>query len=67
VTTEYRRAGMPPAPGRPCLPQKAGRQDRAAAEAKVAELLATRKTGTLFLQMVKEPMPEDAAPAAADK
>ena len=40
-------------------------KDRAAAEAKVADLLATRKTGTFFLQMVKEPMPEDAAPAPA--
>jgi hypothetical protein len=42
-------------------------KDRTAAEAKVAELLATRKTGTFFVQMVKEPMPEDAAPAPADK
>jgi hypothetical protein len=42
-------------------------KDRAAAEAKVAELQATRKTGTFFLQMVKEPMPEGAAPAPADK
>jgi len=40
-------------------------KDRASADAKVAELLATRKTGTFFLQMVKEPMPEDAAPAPA--
>jgi hypothetical protein len=40
-------------------------KDRAAADAKVAELLATRKTGTFFLQMVKEPMPEEAAPAPA--
>ena len=40
-------------------------KDRAAADAKVAELLATRKTGTFFLQLVKEPMPEDAAPAHA--
>jgi hypothetical protein len=39
-------------------------KDRAAADAKVAELLATRKTGTFFLQLVKEPMPEDAPPAA---
>jgi hypothetical protein len=38
-------------------------KDRAAADAKVAELLASRKTGTFFLQMVKEPMPEDAAQA----
>ena len=42
-------------------------KDRPAADAKVADLLATRKTGTFFLQMVKEPMPEDAAPAPADK
>jgi hypothetical protein len=42
-------------------------KDRAAADAKVAELLATRKTGTFFVQMVKEPMPEDAAPAPADR
>jgi hypothetical protein len=42
-------------------------KDRPAAEAKVADLLATRKTGTFFLQMVKEPMPEDAAPAPAAK
>jgi hypothetical protein len=43
-------------------------KDRAAAEAKVAELQATRKTGTFFVQMVKEPMAEDAAsaPAAED-
>jgi hypothetical protein len=41
-------------------------KDRAAAEAKAAELQATRKTGTFFVQMVKEPMPED-APAPADK
>jgi hypothetical protein len=34
-----------------------------AAAAKVSDLLATRKTGTFFLQPVKEPMPEDAAPA----
>jgi hypothetical protein len=40
-------------------------KDRAAADAKVAELLATRKTGSFFLQMVKEPMPEDAPAAAA--
>ncbi len=39
-------------------------KDRPAAEAKVAELQATRKTGTFFLQLVKEPMPDD-APAAA--
>jgi hypothetical protein len=38
-------------------------KDRAGADAKVVELLATRKTGTFFLQLVKEPMPEDAAPA----
>jgi hypothetical protein len=38
-------------------------KDRPAADAKVAELLAARKTGTFFLQMVKEPMPEDAAQA----
>jgi hypothetical protein len=42
-------------------------KDRVAADAKVADLLATRKTGTFFVQMVKEPMPEDAAPAPADK
>jgi hypothetical protein len=41
-------------------------KDRSAADAKAAELLATRKTGTFFVQMVKEPMPED-APAPADK
>ena len=41
-------------------------KDRAAADAKVAALLATRKTGTFFVQMVKEPMAEDAAPAPAD-
>ena len=40
-------------------------KDRAAADAKVSELLASRKTGTFFLQLVKEPMPEDGAPAAA--
>jgi hypothetical protein len=40
-------------------------KDRADADAKVIELLATRKTGTFFVQMVKEPMPEDDAPAAA--
>ena len=40
-------------------------KDRVAADAKVVELLAARKTGTFFLQMVKEPMPEDAAPAPA--
>jgi hypothetical protein len=40
-------------------------KDRAAADAKVIELLAARKTGTFFLQMLKEPMPEDAAPAPA--
>jgi hypothetical protein len=39
-------------------------KDRPAAEAKVADLLATRKTGTFFLQLVKEPMPEDAPQAA---
>ncbi len=38
-------------------------KDRAAADAKVLELLAAKKTGTFFLQLVKEPMPEDAAPA----
>jgi hypothetical protein len=38
-------------------------KDRAAADAKVGELLAAKKTGSFFLQMVKEPMPEDAAPA----
>ncbi len=38
-------------------------KDRAAADAKVLDLLATKKTGTFFLQLVKEPMPEDAAPA----
>jgi hypothetical protein len=38
-------------------------KDRAAADAKVLDLLATRKTGTFFLQLVKEPMPEEAAPA----
>ena len=38
-------------------------KDRPAADAKVAELLASRKTGTFFLQVVKEPMPEDAAQA----
>jgi hypothetical protein len=37
--------------------------DRASADAKVAELQATRKTGTFFLQLVKEPMPDDAPPA----
>jgi hypothetical protein len=37
-------------------------KDRAAADAKVSDLLATRKTGTFFLQLVKEPMPEEAAP-----
>ena len=42
-------------------------KDRAAADAKVFDLLATKKTGTFFLQMVKEPMPEDAAPAPDDK
>jgi hypothetical protein len=36
---------------------------RAAAEEKVADLLATKK-GTHFLQMVKEPMPEPAEEAA---
>jgi len=40
-------------------------KDRVAADAKVAELLATRKTGTFFLQIVKEPMPEEAAVAPA--
>ena len=35
---------------------------RAAADQKAAEL-AARKNGTFFLQMVKEPMPDDAAPA----
>jgi hypothetical protein len=39
-------------------------KDRADADAKVKELLATRKTGTFFVQLVKEPMPEDDAPAA---
>src|SRR5262245_42267619 len=39
---------------------------RAAAEEKAAEL-AARKTGTFFLQMVKEAMPEDATPAPAGK
>ncbi|HEX5269409.1 MAG TPA: hypothetical protein VFW33_02930 [Gemmataceae bacterium] len=38
-------------------------KDRAAADAKVGELLASKKTGTFFLQLVKEAMPEDAAPA----
>ena len=38
-------------------------KDRAAADAKVLDLLAAKKTGTFFLQLVKEPMPEDAAPA----
>ena len=38
-------------------------KDRAAADAKVLDLLATKKTGTFFLQLVKEPMPEEAAPA----
>ena len=38
-------------------------KDRAAADAKVFDLLATKKTGTFFLQLVKEPMPEEAAPA----
>lgn len=38
-------------------------KDRAAADAKVLDLLTTKKTGTFFLQLVKEPMPEDAAPA----
>ncbi len=37
-------------------------KDRAAADAKVLDLLATKKTGTFFLQLVKEPMPEEAAP-----
>jgi hypothetical protein len=40
-------------------------KDRADADATVIELLATRKTGTFFVQLVKEPMPEDDAPAAA--
>ena len=35
---------------------------RAAADEKAAEL-AAKKNGTFFLQMVKEPMPEDAAQA----
>jgi hypothetical protein len=39
-------------------------KDRAAADAKFTELQATRKTGTFFLQLVKEHMPEDALPAA---
>ena len=39
-------------------------KDRAAAEAKVTDLQATGKTGTFFLQIVKEPMPEDAPPAS---
>ena len=38
-------------------------KDRAAADAKVLELLAAKKAGTFFLQIVKEPMPEAAAPA----
>ncbi len=38
-------------------------KDRAAADARVLDLLATKKTGTFFLQLVKEPMPEEAAPA----
>ena len=42
-------------------------KDRVAADAKVTELLATRKTGTFFLQMVKEAMPEDATLAPAGK
>jgi hypothetical protein len=37
---------------------------RAAADEKAAEL-AAKKNGTFFLQMVKEPMPEDAPGAAA--
>jgi hypothetical protein len=41
-------------------------KDRAAADAKVTELLATRKTGTFFVQLIKEPMPQDDAPAATD-
>jgi hypothetical protein len=40
-------------------------KDRAAADAKVVELLAAKKSGTFFLQLVKEPMTEDAAPAPA--
>ena len=40
-------------------------KDRAAADANVVELLGDRKTGTFFLQIVKEPMPEEAAPAPA--
>ena len=40
-------------------------KDRAAADAKVLDLLATKKTGTFFLQMVKEPMPEEAGPTSA--
>ena len=36
---------------------------KGAADAKVFDLLATKKTGTFFLQLVKEPMPEEAAPA----
>ena len=39
---------------------------RAAADEKVAEL-AAKKNGTFFLQIVKEPMPEEAAPAPAGK
>jgi hypothetical protein len=38
-------------------------KDRVAADAKVVELLAARKTGSFFLQLVKEPMPEDAPSA----
>jgi hypothetical protein len=38
-------------------------KDRAAADAKVSELLASKKAGTFFLQMVKEAMPEGAEPA----
>jgi hypothetical protein len=37
---------------------------RAAADAKVAEL-AAKKNGTFFLQIVKEPMPQEAEPAPA--
>ena len=40
-------------------------KDRLAADAKVADLQATRKTGTFFLQIVKEPMPEEPVAAAA--
>ncbi len=39
---------------------------RAAAEAKVAELAAVRKTGTFFLQIVKEAMPEADADGTPD-